>query len=509
MRKETHHLELSLQCYKGDLSSVRYNDLDEQQLKQSLNKVQTRKGKREIRQGDPISPMLFVLAMEVLSLSLGNAVSNSPSFKFHWRCNKLSITHLAFADDLLLFSFGNLAFVTVLHNVLTRFLQWSGLSINCSKSHVFFSGVDNQTKVAILNLLLFDAGVLPLTYLGLPLTSSAISATDCQSLVQKITLELYCSNPSSTLSKLIGLKHSSYPKKSLNKPKNNGGLGFDCIDLANRVAGLNHIWKLCAKKNSLWVNWTYKYLIKNKNFWTVKPTSLSSGFWRKLLKQKEMARRVIKHRIGTGPDTMMWIDFWLPNGPLYSQLGLSEVEILQLDTSVKVDSLISNSQWSIPASLQQIPFLNSNSFNSQLHSLHTPSASPDLIEWLPSLTTGFSQRTTMDYFCPPSLLNCWTDLITWCSSNWQMNHFTLHKLLLSAAVYFIWFERNARAFKNKASSAQHIIQLIKSCIRSRLSSLVLKKEAELNQRHSMEGLQKMFLDGCAFAGSHTWLLSDD
>ncbi|XP_059629789.1 MADS-box protein defh21-like [Cornus florida] len=45
MRKETHHLELSLQCYKGDLSSVRYNDLDEleRQLEQSLNKVQARK----------------------------------------------------------------------------------------------------------------------------------------------------------------------------------------------------------------------------------------------------------------------------------------------------------------------------------------------------------------------------------------------------------------------------------------------------------------------------------
>ncbi|XP_059669116.1 uncharacterized protein LOC132314248 [Cornus florida] len=122
-----------------------------------------------------------------------------------------------------------------------------------------------------------------------------------------------------------------------------------------------------------------------------------------------------------------------------------------------------------------------------------------------SLIWEFIQNDVGFYIRP----NCWTDLITWCSSDWQMNHFTLHKLLLSAAVYFIWFERNARAFKKKASSAQHIIQLIKSCIRSRLSSLVLKKEAELNQRHSMEGLQKMFLDGCAFSGSHTWLLSDD
>ncbi|XP_059658959.1 uncharacterized protein LOC132305316 [Cornus florida] len=99
-------------------------------------------GKRGVRQGDPISPLLFVLAMEVMSLSLANAISTNPCFKYHWRCSKFSISHLAFADDLLLFSFGNVALVQVLHNALSNFLLISGLSINCSKSQVFFSGVD-------------------------------------------------------------------------------------------------------------------------------------------------------------------------------------------------------------------------------------------------------------------------------------------------------------------------------------------------------------------------------
>ncbi|XP_059670867.1 uncharacterized protein LOC132316403 [Cornus florida] len=234
------------------------------------------RGKRGVRQGDPISPMLFVLAMEVLSLSLGNAVSNNPSFKFHWRCSKLSITHLAFADDLLLFSFGNHISVNVFHNALTRFLQWSG--------HVFFSGVDNQTKAAILYLLQFNTSVLPITYLGLPLISSAISATDCQSLVQKITaricfwtskflsyagrvvliksiihsIQTYWSQifilPLKVIEQVNQILRKFYWSRvelrksgakvawaAIYRPKYNGGLGFDCIDLANRVAGLKHI----------------------------------------------------------------------------------------------------------------------------------------------------------------------------------------------------------------------------------------------------------------------------
>ncbi|GFZ21489.1 similar to CYCLIN D3;2 [Actinidia rufa] len=63
------------------------------------------KGKRGLRQGDPLSPYLFVICLEYLSRALGSLRDN-PDFNFHPKCGGLKITHLAFADDLVLFSRG-------------------------------------------------------------------------------------------------------------------------------------------------------------------------------------------------------------------------------------------------------------------------------------------------------------------------------------------------------------------------------------------------------------------
>ena len=55
-----------------------------------------------LRQGDPMSPFLFAIAMEYLSRVL-KGLKEEKTFKYHPKCSKLDITYLCLADDLLLF----------------------------------------------------------------------------------------------------------------------------------------------------------------------------------------------------------------------------------------------------------------------------------------------------------------------------------------------------------------------------------------------------------------------
>ncbi|XP_050222523.1 uncharacterized protein LOC126672611 [Mercurialis annua] len=154
------------------------------------------KSSKGLRQGDPVSPLLFVVCMEYLSRILKNA---DPDFTFHKGCKKLKINHLMFADDLLLFCHGDIKSILFLANSLNSFKNSSGLSVNPTKSQIFFCNIDSSLKVRICEILGFKEGVLPLRYLGIPLISTRLSKTDCQGIIDKITARI-CSWTSRFLS---------------------------------------------------------------------------------------------------------------------------------------------------------------------------------------------------------------------------------------------------------------------------------------------------------------------
>ncbi|XP_075096386.1 putative mitochondrial protein AtMg01250 [Nicotiana tabacum] len=82
-----------------------------------------------LRQGDPMPPFLFAIAIEYLSRCL-NGLKKKCIFKYRPKCSKIGITHLSFADDLLLFARGDMSSVTQLQQCLNQFYEASGLKAN-------------------------------------------------------------------------------------------------------------------------------------------------------------------------------------------------------------------------------------------------------------------------------------------------------------------------------------------------------------------------------------------
>ena len=98
----------------------------------------------------------------------------------------MKISHLCFADDLLIFCKGDMKSISLIKECLNSFRDMSGLSPNSDKSHLFTCGVAESIKGHMLDILGYREGVLPIRYLGVPLISSRLKKSDCSALVERM-----------------------------------------------------------------------------------------------------------------------------------------------------------------------------------------------------------------------------------------------------------------------------------------------------------------------------------
>lgn len=115
---------------------------------------------RGLRRGCSLSPYLFVLCMNVPSHKIDRSVEER-KLKFHPRCKSLSLTHLCFADDLMVFLEGSKVSIEGALSVFNEFEEWSGLRISPEKSTIYMAGVLEAGKRSILTNFPFAEGELP------------------------------------------------------------------------------------------------------------------------------------------------------------------------------------------------------------------------------------------------------------------------------------------------------------------------------------------------------------
>jgi len=86
----------------------------------------------------------------------------------------------------MIFCQANTYSISVVGRVLDDFVVLLRLVINLKKSHVFISGMDDDLKASIFDLLGFKLGSLPIRYLGVPLITTRLKHSDCMALVERI-----------------------------------------------------------------------------------------------------------------------------------------------------------------------------------------------------------------------------------------------------------------------------------------------------------------------------------
>ncbi|GJV16116.1 putative RNA-directed DNA polymerase [Tanacetum coccineum] len=349
------------------------------------------KGKRGLRQGDPMPPYLFTLVMEILTLMLSRRVRDSNNFTYHQYCSNLNIINLCFADDLFLFAHGDVDSACVIIDSLDEFKNASGITLSLPKSTAYFCNVLNHVKLGILNILPFEEGKLSVKYLGVSLVPSRLVHRDCLELMERIkkrvsdwknkslsfagrtqlihsvlsSMHLYWASvfilPYSLMLKLEQVMRGflwcqGEMKKGKAKvawevvclPKKEGGLRIRRLDVFNKALISSHIWSILSGKESLWVKWIHSYKLNGCSFWDIPLRGKVSWGWRKILQIRQLVRPFFWSKVGNGNSTSAWFDNWSSIGPLSNVISNRDIYRAGFSLDSKVADIISHGKWAWP-----------------------------------------------------------------------------------------------------------------------------------------------------------------
>jgi len=150
---------------------------------------QTRKG---LRQGDPLSPVLFNLVVDMLSILIARAKVNVQVSGVVPHLVEDGLSILQYADDTIIFMDHDIEQATNMKLILCMFEQLSGLKINFHKSEFFCFSKAKEEENLYTQLFGCELGSYPCRYLGLPMHYKKLNNKDWKNIDERLRKKLSC-----------------------------------------------------------------------------------------------------------------------------------------------------------------------------------------------------------------------------------------------------------------------------------------------------------------------------
>jgi hypothetical protein len=310
---------------------------------------------RGIRQGDPISPYLFLLAAEGLSCLLKSRIQSSNLSGVTVAPSAPMVSHLLFTDDSLLFFKANRASADQVKDILHDYCQASGQKVNMAKSSIhFLKGCGEAIRDEIKQILDVHNEALSEKYLGMPTdvgNSSngafkylkdrvwqkvqgwlelCLSSGGKEVLIKAVaqavpTYSMSCFRlPRGLCQHIDGLLHNFWwgskdgkrrtcwvAWDQMTRPKYMGGLGFKDIELFNLALLARQAWRILQEPESLSARVLKSVYFPYDSFLDATVGSSPSHVWWAIVDGKDVLTQGIIRRIGSGATTNIWNQNWL------------------------------------------------------------------------------------------------------------------------------------------------------------------------------------------------------
>ncbi|XP_019240115.1 PREDICTED: uncharacterized protein LOC109220106 [Nicotiana attenuata] len=386
------------------------------------------KSSRGVKQGDPLSPTLFILAAEALSRGLNSLHSNLYFCGFGLPKWSPKINHLSYADDTIIFSSSDDTSLRLVMEILHAYEAASGQLVNKAKSAIYMHHLTDSTVVSKVGKQEF-----PLTYLGCPIFYARRRMDYYEGLITKVMDKLQSwkgkllsvggravlisnvlqSMPVHLLSEVnppnyvINRLHKIFARffwssnvggssrhwaswSNLYMPYEEGGIGFRSLHDVSKALFCK-LWGNFRTKPSLWSSFMSQKYCKKFNA-VIVPWREGSHVWRKMLECRDLIEHQIFWKLRMG-SALFWYDNWTELGALYFQLPPN----FAIDEDIQnVNELTQDRRWNVERIHEVLP---ADLAQHIVQNIKPPRENNELDKpfWMLETKGNFSVKSAWDY----------------------------------------------------------------------------------------------------------------